>query len=446
VSTSQAAAPARSVLFLSPEPLHASLTGPARRAVKLAEVVAEHCAVTLAAPDPSVFPPGPFRAVGTGAAHDQRLDEALTGHDVVVVQTLPSPRQLLAVRRRAPRLVVDLLAPLALEASQMAGDPATRRAVVRWRAREMVAHMAVADLVVCSNDKQRDLLLGAGLAAGLLETGRGAPLHDRIVVVPHGLDPDPPPRRAPALRTGELAREGDRIAVWGGGMWGWLDPFTAIEAMERLRGPRPDLKLAFIGFEHPDPAARHAHEAMAARTVAFARERGLEDTVVFRPRWLDRDDYVGQLSEADVGLSLHGTALEGRFASRTRVVDYLYARLPVVCTSGDTMSEVVAEHALGRVVAPGDPDAVAAALDAVTASPHPRDDGRALDALAWRHVARPLVAFCLEPGARAGAGGLGAVAVAAGEYPAFLRATQRTEGAGELGRALRRRLRRLRPR
>ena len=51
----------RSVLILAPEPLTESATGPAQRAVKLAEAVAEHCQVTLAAPAPSVFPDGPFR-------------------------------------------------------------------------------------------------------------------------------------------------------------------------------------------------------------------------------------------------------------------------------------------------------------------------------------------------------------------------------------------------
>src|SRR3712207_7857570 len=52
--------------------------------------------------------------------------------------------------------------------------------------------------------------------------------------------------------------------------------------------------------------------------------------------------------------SLHAAGLEGRFASRTRVLDYLAAGLPVVCSSGDTMSDVVAAHGLGEVVPPQD--------------------------------------------------------------------------------------------
>lgn len=426
-------------MFVAPEPLHPSATGPARRALKLAEVVAGHCAVTLAAPAPSVFPDGPLRTVETGPANDQRLADAVAGHDVAVVQTLPSPRQLLAIRRSVPRLVVDLIAPLALEAWE-AADRSSRRAVVRWRVREMLAHLALADLVLCTNERQRDLLVGAALGGGLLVPGGDEQLHDRIAVVSHGIDPEPPRRRGPGLRAGGDVGEDDTVAVWGGGIWSWLDPFTALRAMERARATRPDLKLAFVGFEHPDPAMREPHASLAAETVAYVRDRGLEDAVVFRPRWLSRAEYVDHLLDADAGLSLHTATLEGRYASRTRVVDYLYAGLPVVCTDGDTMSGVVAAHGLGRVVGPEDDAAVAAALDALTAAPRARDDRRALEPLLWPNVARPLVEFCLD---ERGADGRsrGDALVAARGYPALLAATLRAEGAAGIAGAARRRAR-----
>ena len=128
-------AEANSVLFLAPEPLRESLTGPARRVVMLARQVAEACEVTLAAPAPSVFPDGPFRTLETGALNDQRLARAFAEHDVVVTQTLPSPRQLLTAVRHARRLVVDLIAPLALEVSEIGAEGAARLAAQGGRYR-----------------------------------------------------------------------------------------------------------------------------------------------------------------------------------------------------------------------------------------------------------------------------------------------------------------------
>ncbi|HEX2087264.1 MAG TPA: glycosyltransferase, partial [Solirubrobacteraceae bacterium] len=378
------------VLVLAPEPLHPSPTGPSRRALRLAEAIAAECPVTLAAPAPSEFPDGPFRTIETGPRHDQELARAFAGHDVAVVQTLPSPRQLLVARRHAPRLVVDLIAAFALELREMGDD-----AAVRWRVREMVAHLAAADLVVCSNEHQRDLVIGVGMAAGLLDPATaGGPLDERLVVVPHGLDRGHRRRGDSALRSGELAGA-VRIAIWGGGIWSWLDPLTAIRAIELLRPARPDVRLAFVGLEHPDPAQRAAHAPLADEARAYVEERGLGEAVVFRPRWLDRDEFLDHLADADVGVSLHGDTLEGRFASRTRILDYLEAGLPVVASSGDAMAGFVERHGWGRVVAPGDAAACAAALDALTGGGQERRvDDDALAPLLWENVARPLVEFC----------------------------------------------------
>ena len=434
----------RSVLILAPEPLGDTVTGPAQRAVRLAEAVAEGCDVTLAAPAPSVFPDGPFRTLETGPQHDQRLTRALSGHDVAVVQALPSPRQLLTARRHARRLVADMIAPLALELAEVGDDPATTRAVVRWRAHQMVAHLAVADLVLCTNEKQRDLVIGAGLAAGLLDGG--APLQNRVMVVPHGVDPVPPRPGRSLLRANGFAGDDDRVVVWGGGIWSWLDPLTAIRAVERLRPSRPDLKLAFVGLDHPNPVLRRAHGPLAAEAEAYVRDRGLGAMVAFRPRWLSRDDFFAHLRDADVGLSLNGATLESRYASRTRVLDYLMAGLPVVCTRGDTMAELVDRHELGCVVEAADVDGVAGALDRLTrGEPRKIDDHGALEPLMWRNVARPLLEFCLgdEPAVRRTR--RSSLAVARG-YPAFLSAVYRTEGAGGLAGAAMRQVARLTPR
>ena len=429
--TLAAHATTRSVLVLAPEPLGETVTGPAQRAVKLAEALAEGCEVTLAAAAPSVFPDGPFRTLETGPEPDRRLVGALSAHDVAVVQALPSPRQLLIARRHARRLVADMIAPLALELAEVGDEPATTRAVVRWRAHQMVSHLAVADLVLCSNEKQRDLVIGAGLAAGLLDGG--APLQDRVVVVPHGIDPSPPLPGRSLLRANGFADDRDRIAVWGGGIWSWFDPLTAIRAVERLRPSRPDLKLAFVGLDHPNPVLRRAHAPLAAEATAYVRERGLEEAVAFRPRWLSRDDLFAHLRDADVGLSLSAPTLESRYASRTRVLDYLTVGLPVVCTRGDTMAELVDRHELGRVVGVADVDGVAGALDALTrGEPRRFDDHGVLEPLMWRNVARPLLDFCLSDEPRTHRPLRSSLPVVARGYPAFLSAVYRTEGAGGL--------------
>jgi glycosyltransferase involved in cell wall biosynthesis len=429
-----------SVLFLAPEPVQTPTNGASVRVLSLAEAVAEHCRVTVAAPSPSTFPEGPFDTLETGPVDDQRLARVLAGHDVVVTQTLPTPRQLATARRHSARLVVDILAPLALEAAET-GPPEQARAVARWRSRQMLAHLVAADLVLCGNERQRDLIAGVALAAGAMAWGGAeADAWPRIEVAPPGIDADPPGPTGTPLRASGAVSEGDRVVLWVGGLWSWFDPVTAVKAVERLRGRRPDLKLVFAGFEYPDPSPRFDHARPARETVEYVRRRDLAGHVVFRPEWLGLEDYMNALLEADVGISLHRPGPEAHFAARKRLLDYLRSGLPVACTEGDQIGDLVRAHGLGEVVAPLDVDACAAALDRLTSGERERVD--ASDALVpfhWRNVARPLVEYCVRPDPVRRPSRRALAALSAQQYPTFLTAVHRM-GREPLARAAGRRL------
>jgi glycosyltransferase involved in cell wall biosynthesis len=392
--------------------------------------------VTLAAPEPSSFADGPYATLTTGAPDDQRLSEAFAAHDVAVIQTLPSPRQLVMAIRHCRHIVVDLIAPLAFEAAEApARGHDERDAVARWRIRQLVDHLAAADLVLCTNARQLDLFLGAAMAAG-----GGVPAPERFAVVPHGIDEQPPRATSRPLREAGLVGESDRLAMWAGGFWGWLDPLTPIRAVELLRERRPDVRLALVGIGRGSgPDADLAGEALA-----YVHDRGLHgDAVLLVHEWLDRDAYVDHLLEADAGVSAHPDTLESRYGTRTRILDYLWAGLPVACTSGDAMADFVESRRLGATAAPGDVAGFAAALDEVL-SPDARStwDGRALEPLLWPNAARPLVEYCREPHALPPRGRRRAAAGALRHYSAFVRSIYRTTGAHGVARAAARRARR----
>jgi hypothetical protein len=101
-------------------------------------------------------------------------------------------------------------------------------------------------------------------------------------------------------------------------------------------------------------------------------------------------------------VSTHLDHVETAFSFRTRVLDYLWAGLPIVCTAGDAMGELVEEHGLGAAVAPGDPAALAAALDELLGDDAARSSAAAAvrkvaPEFAWSTALAPLVAFCAAP-------------------------------------------------
>ena len=373
------------------------MAGPAIRAYELARALAPHCRVTLAAPAPSELTASGIELLEAGLADYDALAGAVAEHDVVVAQSLP-PRLLSRIWRLGTRLVVDLYNPIVVEVIEGTRHkpPASRDRLRSVVTRSATAHLAAADLVLCASERQRDLWLGGLALRELLE-------HDaleRLQVVPFGI-PAGPPAAGPAIRAALPAIPDDaRILLWGGGIWNWLDAPTAIRAAAALS---EDVHLVFQGVKRPAMHARDEHRA-AAEAIALARELGLEGRRVhFNHEWVPYGQRGSWLLEADLGVCAHSEHLETRFAFRTRIVDYLWAGLPVVASSGDVLGDTIGARGLGRAVAPGDHEGFAAACTELLAESGPeRERIRAIaPELRWDRVAEPLVEFCLHGAKRA---------------------------------------------
>jgi glycosyltransferase involved in cell wall biosynthesis len=164
---------------------------------------------------------------------------------------------------------------------------------------------------------------------------------------------------------------------------------------------RPRLRLVFMGS-----AARSQAERATAQARGLAQDLGLLGSVVtFNEDWVPYEQRADWLLDADCAISTHQEHLETRFAFRTRLLDCIWAGVPIVCTRGDELAERVERDGLGAAVAAGDHVAAAGALEAVL------DRGRAAYApaleracqeLSWERTAAPLVAWVA---AGAGAGG-----------------------------------------
>ena len=98
----------------------------------------------------------------------------------------------------------------------------------------------------------------------------------------------------------------------------------------------------------------------------------------------------------------HFHHVETEYSFRTRILDYLWASLPIVATGGDTFGDLIEEHGLGRSVPAEDIEALAAALEEMLYDESAADAARsAVAAFAerfrWSQVLAPLVEFCRHP-------------------------------------------------
>ena len=433
------------VLVVATEPVGGVMAGPAIRSLELARVLAGHCEVTLAAPPPSEVADDRITLLHATQEDFDVLHGAMRSHDVVVAQQLPA--QLLRYVAKLPiRYVADLYNPLVVELLEAIADAGAPRedALVRRFTKVVWAQCAVADFIVCASETQRDLWIGGLGLSGLIDLGayrRDRTFRAFVDVVPFGLRDTPPVRGEPVLKGVWPGIEpDDQVLLWGGGIWRWLDALTPIRAVERLAAEGRRVHLVFLGVGRPGD--RTDIPTSAGEAIAFARERGLEGRHVhFNLGWVPYEERGRYLLEADLGISAHHEHLETRYSFRTRVLDYLWAGLPMVLTKGDSMAELAERRGLGATVDAEDDAGFARAcaelLDDAgrhrTAAARVREEAVAFR---WEEAARPLVDFCVEHRERPARDvGRATIAMATyGQVPSILADAVRTTGPLGLAR------------
>lgn len=390
------------VLIVSPDTFGRKMGGPAIRAWEMAKRLAAVTQVRLVSIKDSSLTHEAFDVL---TVDDEELRRQVDWADVVIAQGEVFTLHPWLVESEVV-IVADVYDPLHLEVLESAKDegPEGRSFLVRYCVDMLTTQLRRADFMICASEKQRDFWLGH-----LGSLGRISPatydadrsLRNLIDVVPFGVSADVPEQTRHAIRgVVEGIGPDDKVILWGGGVYNWFDPLTLIRAVDKLSERHPEVKLYFLGMTYPNPAVHESH--MAAEALQLAEERGLTGThVFFNMGWTDYDDRINYLLDADLGVSTHFPHVETAFSFRTRILDYLWAGLPIVATEGDGFAPLIREHHLGATVPAEDVDALVAALEQTLFADDTQDlreNVRAFgSSLAWDRALAPLIEFCLAP-------------------------------------------------
>lgn len=394
----------RRVLVITGDALTARMAAPAIRAWQVAHALAEEHEVQLATTSGRCETTSPrFTVV---AADDDELRSLEEWCDVMVLQGwILEDRPFLRDSRKV--MVVDVYDPLHLEQLEQARDEsdAVRRAAVRNATAVLNDQLMRGDFFVCASTKQRDFWLGQMAALGRINPltyDESETLDSLIAVAPFGVPNDPPATARGALKgVVEGIGEEDEVILWGGGIYNWLDPVTLIDAVARLKERRPSVRLVFMAVRHPNPEVPEMRMATAARERAD--ELGLTSShVFFNDAWVPYEERHEFLRDADIGVSINLDHVETAFSFRTRILDYIWATLPIVATEGDEFAELVEREGLGLTVPAADVETLEEALfrlldDAEFAAMCRKNLENVRPRYTWSEVLRPLVEFCRTP-------------------------------------------------
>ena len=389
------------LLIVSHDVVGEKMAGPGMRYLELARALSAELDVTLAVPSPTSLQIPGLNIVRYWEDRPLSLKVLVENSDVALVSGYMVEKFPFLAYTPA-RLVIDLYDPFVLEnLHYYLHEPLENQRKLNEHAVSITNQLAqIGDFYICGNERQRDYWLGvltANQRANPENFKQDPTLRSLIDIVGIGF-PNREPHRYPFLRGRDPRIPGDaRIVLWGGGIWNWLDPLTLVRAWPAVIVQHPEARLVFLGTRHPNPLVPR-HE-MAEKTEKLAAEIGEKDRTILFFEWLSYDDREALLSESDVGVTLHPIHVETHFSLRTRVLDYLWARLPVVITEGDITSEWVAEYGLGEAVPEFDESAVAGALNRILDRPKESWAPAFVplqDSLEWSQVVKPLARYCRE--------------------------------------------------
>ena len=331
------------VVVTTPDAVGERMAGPGIRATYLARELGKHFPTTL-----------------NGSIRDA---------DVLIGQ----PVRGFFKRRRGQKIVYDLFDPQVLELRELYGNAPSVRQRIHLGAEWFRLTFALrhGDLLMCAAAKQREFYQQ-------LQSNDTA-----WIEVPFGIDMD---------ETRVCPKPQDNLVVWGGGVWEWLDPALAVEAVLRVNRGGLRCRLLFMGRARPNPHAIDRRRESRFDAL-LASGNGFVDA---NADWVPYRERLSWLRAGKVAIMLHRPTAEADYSIRTRLFDAIAAGVPVVATERGFAADLVAREGLGIVVPPADADAVARAIrrlltdDAFHAACVANLE-RIRPRFAWEVVTRPLV-------------------------------------------------------
>ena len=394
----------RTLAIITSEIVASEMAGPAIRVWNFARELSEHMDVILAVPNKPDLGEQNFKMVQY--RDEGHLREIIKDADILLCNGMTLSR-FRSLKDLGKYLIVDIYDPynLATLAEYRNENMKERLEIHKSIQKYFNEQFYYGDFFICASDRQRDFWLG--MLAALNRINPFAynidPTMKRMIsVVPFGLPAHKPIHTANVLK-GKVKgiKKDDFVIIWGGGIYNWFDPLTLVRAMELVKEKRSDIKLYFMGVKHPNPEVKALK--MVNDTVELSRRLKLYDkNIFFNFGWVDYGERQNYFLEADAGIITHPEHIETRFSFRTRILDYLWAGLPIISTEGDHLSDLVKIKRLGLVTKEGSAEELSEAVLAMASDrklygEYVKNTARAAKDFTWDKVTKPIIDFCMDP-------------------------------------------------
>lgn len=363
----------KTIALISSEPIAKNMAGTAIRYFNLAKVLAPKFNLTLFSPKLNSHCE-PVESAGEAIfkivnyqnsikfkdiilhfqASEDKLTKTIRYPDYLIAQNL-EPMLVYKLKKAGVKIIFDLYAPDIIEAKELFKYDSEKKQknIYNFKLNELRGKLYLADHILCASKRQIEFYK---------KTSNPRPLTSNYSILPFGIEDKPFGKKNNKIyQIFPNLKKSQKIILWGGGIWNWFDPLSLIEAIDLIAKKRSDIALVFMGLRHPNPKVPQMK--MASDALNLAKEKKLYNKFVFfNFGWTPYEERTNFLTASHLGASIAFDSEENHYSFRTRDLDYFWAEIPTITTSGDVLSDLIAKNRLGTVVDFKDPEAIKNAI------------------------------------------------------------------------------------
>ena len=200
------------------------------------------------------------------------------------------------------------------------------------------------DFFITAGQRERYYLLGLLIASKRLSHTKHLQTDKLIHVIPMTPPPEPPKLVEEVIQK----KPNDLVLLVAGAFLPWYDYETLFEAIGILnKQGKKNIKLVFMGGSPKNPKFENLVKKMGTN-------REIQDNILYTGLvpFKKRGNYY---LLSDVAINIPSITMEDELSVRTRVIDYIWANLPIISPANDEYSSIVINEGAGFLYEAGNP-------------------------------------------------------------------------------------------
>lgn len=282
-----------------------------------------------------------FESIKITTWNNGSIEQLIGQYDAVIVSYCMGDLSVTIANTIKPnqQLVLDCYVPIYVEISARGSQDiegeysAFGNEIARW-----AAVLCRGDVYLCANANQKRYYQGVLSALGRINP---ATYNDNLILeVPYGVYKEKPTITDTPIsnRLGRSKKKYNKV-LWFGAVYPWFDLRMLIDAVALVNKKTPT-KLIIVGAKNPF----NAHPDFVKRyDELMAYVANNKDNIILED-WVEFNDRANWYLDSDLVISINKEGEENQLAWRTRLVDYIWADLPILTNAGDPLGDELVEN------------------------------------------------------------------------------------------------------